>query len=165
MNKPDARARHEAAVARAAASLLEDTRYDRWRPTGRRRLLVLAATLSIILTCYTAWIGDVFLLLPAIMVSGGCWWILRKVVRGMADLPDEFVDERIRAVRNEHYLYAYRLLSGGACLVVLLMFMAADARQLAWQVEARHLEALFWAVLLSSLMLPSMLLAWSQREV
>ena len=154
-----------AAVRKAAASLIDDPRYDAWRSQGRRRALVSAAVLSIVITVAACLYGNPLLLLLPIIASACCWWLLRKVVRGMADLPDEFVDERMRAVRNEHYLYAYRILSALMLVVVLAMYMASDAGRLDWQPETAHVHALFWGLLLVSGMLPSMLLAWSQREV
>lgn len=165
MNTPEPQDKYQAAVAREAASLLDDPRYDAWRSQGRRRVLVIGAVASILATVAACLHDDPLIVLLAIVVSAGCWWLLRKAVRGFADLPDEFIDERIRAVRNEHYLYAYRILSALTLVVVLAMYMAADGSRLAWQPGAHHVHALFWAVLLASAMLPSMLLAWSQREV
>ncbi|NGP52745.1 hypothetical protein [Thioalkalivibrio sp. XN8] len=165
MTKPDPRDPRETAMARDAAAMLNDTRFDGWRAARRRRLLVVAAALAIALTVAAAWYGNNLLFLPALALAGGAWWLLRQVVRGMADLPDEFVDERIRSVRNEHYLYAYRALSGLVALATLAMYLAADATRVGWQPGADQLHALFWGVLLLAGMLPSMLLAWSQREV
>ena len=165
MNKPSKQDSYQAAVAREAASLLDDPRYDAWRSQGRRRALVIGAVVSILATVAACLHDDPVIVLLAIVIAAGCWWLLRKAVRGIADLPDEFVDERIRSVRNEHYLYAYRILSALTLVVVLAMYMAADAGRFAWQPAANHVHALFWAVLLLSAMLPSMLLAWSQREV
>jgi hypothetical protein len=165
MNKPSPDDKYQAAVAREAAAMLDDPRYEAWRSQGRRRKLVVGAALSILATVAACIHDNPVVVLLAIVVSAGCWWLLRKAVRGIADLPDEFVDERIRAVRNEHYLYAYRILSALVMTAVLVMYMAADGSRLAWQPGANHMHALFWAVLLSSAMLPSMLLAWSQREL
>ncbi len=162
MSKADMR---QAAIAQEARSMLFDSRYDSWRSAGRRRVLVIASVLAIVFTCIASVTDNPILLLPTLGVAGGCWWVLRKVVRGMADLPDDFIDERIQAVRNEHYLYAYRILCGVLCLVLIAFYMAADARQIQWQPGANHLHALFWGTLLSSAMLPSMLLAWTQREI
>jgi len=45
------------------------------------------------------------------------------------------------------------------------MWIAADATRLSWQPQAHHLESLFWAVFFTSVVLPSMLVAWTEREI
>lgn len=61
-------------------------------------------------------------LAPAI----GAVWLVRRLVRLMADLPDNLVDERVRAVRNQRYVEAYRLLSA---IIVTILFTLAPTRR------------------------------------
>jgi hypothetical protein len=165
MKNSDKKQSYQAAVAREAEKLLDDPRFDGWRSQSRRRALVIGAIISIAATIALCLYDNPALALIAIVISAGFWWVLRKVVRGFADLPDKFIDERIRAVRNEHYLFAYRILNALTLVVVLAMYMAVDGARIQWQIGSNHVHALFWAILLLSAMLPSMLLAWSQREV
>lgn len=152
-------------LAEDAERLQRDTRLDAWRTPSRRRGLVLASLAALAGVSALAWFDRSVALLVAIAVAVGLYVLLRRVVRGMADLPDAFVDERVRAMRNERYRTAYQLLSGAVMLLLLAGYMATDASRLTWQPEARHLHAAFWMVLGLSLALPSMLVAWGEREL
>jgi len=152
-------------VARHAQTLLRDTRFDWLRPLVRRRVLVAATA---------AWIPIVGIIclmdipvLPALaqLVGWGAWWVLQRVVRGMADLPEGYVDERMLAVRNAHYRTAYVLLMGLVTATTLALYIAVDSRNIQWQPQPRHMLALFSMVMLTGLMVPSMLVAWNEPEV
>ncbi len=164
MSRPDLDPRTQK-LAEDAERLQRDTRLDAWRTPGRRRTLVLASLVALAGVSALAWFDRSVALLVAIAVAVGLYVLLRRVVRGMADLPDAFVDERVRAMRNERYRYAYQVLSAVVMLLLLAGYMATDASRLTWQPEARHLHAAFWMVLGLSLALPSMLVAWGEREL
>ena len=164
MTRPDQGTRTRK-LADDANRLQRDTRLDAWRTPGRRRALVLATLAALAGVSVLAWLDRSVALLLAIAVAAGLYVLLRRVVRGMADLPDAFVDERVRAMRNERYRYAYQVLSAVVMLVLLAGYLATDASRLTWQPEARHLHAAFWLVLGLSLALPSMLVAWGEREL
>lgn len=152
-------------VARHAQVLLRDTRFDWLRPLARRRALVVVTA---------AWIPIVGMAclmdipaLPAVaqLLGWGAWWVLQRVVRGMADLPAGYVDERMLAVRNAHYRTAYVLLMGLVTVATLALYLAVDNRAMNWEPQPRHLLALFSVVMLTALLLPSMLVAWNEPEV
>lgn len=164
MTRPDLDPRTRQ-LAADAERLQRDTRLDAWRSPGRRRALVVAMLAALAGVAALAWTDRPVALLVGLAVAAGLYVLLRRVVRGMADLPDAFVDERVRVVRNERYRSAYQVLSAVAVVVLLAGYMATDASRLAWQPEARHLHAAFWSVLGLSLALPSMLMAWSEREL
>ncbi len=164
MSRPDLDPRTQK-LAEDAERLQRDTRLDAWRTPGRRRGLVLAGLAALAGVSALAWFDRSVALLVAIAVAVGLYVLLRRVVRGMADLPDAFVDERVRAMRNERYRTAYQLLSAVVMLLLLAGYLATDASRLTWQPEARHLHAAFWMVLGLSLALPSMLVAWGEREL
>lgn len=164
MSRPDLDPRTQK-LAEDAERLQRDTRLDAWRTPGRRRGLVLASLGALAGVSALAWFDRSVALLVAIAVAVGLYVLLRRVVRGMADLPDAFVDERVRAMRNERYRTAYQLLSAVVMLLLLAGYLATDASRLTWQPEARHLHAAFWLVLGLSLALPSMLVAWGEREL
>lgn len=152
-------------VAVHADALLSDTRYDWLRPRGRRRALVAASLLWIAVVAAACLTDRSVLVVLTLAPAAGAWWLLQRVVRGMADLPDAYVDERMRTVRNAHYRTAYTLISGLAVVVALGLYMLADASRVQFQPEARHLHALFWTIQLTALLLPSMLVAWNEPEV
>ena len=83
----------------------------------------------------------------------------------MADLPEAYVDERMRQVRDRHYRLAYITLAGLIAPVLLALYIAADARLVQWRPQPRHLHALFWVVQIVAMTLPSALVAWNEPEV
>ena len=73
-------------------------------------------------------------LAPAI----GAVWLVRRLERLMADLPHDLVDERVRAVRNQRCVEAYRLLSAITVAVLLVVYMGADAPRIARERRRAH---------------------------
>ncbi|TVR85041.1 MAG: hypothetical protein EA416_17770 [Trueperaceae bacterium] len=161
--RPDPK--HAAAVAAQAEGLLNDTRLDPWRSKRRRRAIVVAALAVFAAVATAAWFDRSVALLAALAVATLVTIALRRVVRGLADLPDAFVDERIRAMRNQRYLSAYRILSASLVAVLIVLYIAADGQRIGWDIAARHIHALFWSVFWVSFTLPSMLLAWNETEI
>lgn len=150
----------------SAEKYLSDARYNWLRPLSRRRLLVVVSTSVILAHSVALWFSaSAFLTLPLLAAGWVGYSLLKWAVRGMADLPDELIDERMREVRNRHYRLAYVTLSSTSVLVLLTMWIGADARRIGWQPESWHLEAVFWAFLFFSICLPSMYVAWSEPEV
>lgn len=152
-------------VALHADALLRDRRLDWLRPRGRRRAFVLATLASIVSVTIACLVDQSWLVVVMLVPAFGAWWGLQRVVRGIADLPDAYVDERMRQVRNGYYRKAYVLLAGLTAVVLLGLYLAVDARRVQLALQARHLHALFWAVELLALTLPSMLVAWNEPEV
>ncbi|MGV3519527.1 hypothetical protein [Luteitalea sp.] len=152
-------------VALHADALLRDRRLNWLRPRRRRRVLVGVALVSIAGVATACLIDRAWLVAVSLASAWGAWWLLQRVVRGMADLPDAYVDERMRQVRNAHYRTAYALLSGVTVLPLLVLYMAADAGRVQFVPQSRHLLALFWGVQLLALTLPSILVAWNEPEV
>jgi hypothetical protein len=149
-----------------AEKYLNDVRYDWLRPRGRRRALVLGATLVIAAHSVLLW-TEAPRLVTLVLMAGGwvSYSLLKWAVRGMADLPEDLIDERMNAVRDRQYRVAYTFLSAGMAAVLVVMWMAADATRIAWQPQAHHLESVFWAFLFFAMCLPSMLVAWTEREL
>jgi hypothetical protein len=162
---PNHRPTTDPRVAADARRAQTDTSLDALRTPGRRRLVVLVCLALIAVAVATAWGGSAVWTLVALAPAIGAVWLVRRLVRLMADLPDDLVDERVRAVRNQRYVEAYRLLSAITVAVLLVVFIGADAVRIDWVLEARHVHAMFWLVMLMSFALPSMLLAWSEREI
>lgn len=124
-----AREREDADLQRRVDRLQRDVRFQ-WLRTRGARLVLVAVTA---LLC----IG----VLPAFALGGGIigsvvaalawlgWWLLRVSVRLVADLPDRFLDERQRAVRDRAYLDAYRIFAsivGGLATIGLIAFTLAS---------------------------------------
>ena len=144
---------------------LNDERFAAWREPGRRRLLVGAWLLAVAVTTVAAWF-DWWAVLPLGMIAVlAAAFALRRVVRGMADLPDELLDERMTARRNRAYRLAYSTLAAVALLPPLALWLAADANRIDFTLEARHLGAVTWLTLGVALALPSAILALTEDEL
>ncbi len=92
--------RNEAAVAASAEKLMADTAYDRYR-TPRARVLLVVGYLALLVLIPVAYLAiNQFVGLLVVLVTAGVWSLLRVSVRTIADLPDEYLDERQLAVRN-----------------------------------------------------------------
>ena len=152
-------------VAAHADALLHDRRLDWLRPRRRRRALVVAALVSIGGVAAACLLDRPWLVQVSLVPVWGAWWVLQRVVRGMADLPDAYVDERMRQVRNAHYRTAYIVLVGVVSLALLVLYIATDARRVRYVPQPGLVLALFLGVPSLAAMLPSMLVAWNEPEV
>lgn len=150
---------------RVARRAMEDTRLDGLRTLARRRWLVLGWVLVTAASVAAILLDEPLVQLAAIAVGGGAVWLLRRVVRLVADLPDDFLDERQVATRDRVYRRAYSIVTSTVVAVVMVASIAWDAARIPFELAPVHLDALFWAVLLAALGTPSAVYAWTQREV
>jgi hypothetical protein len=147
------------------ARALGDTRWDSIRSAPRRRWLVVAWVAAVGGAVGGALSGRAILVVVAIAVLAAVVALLRLSVRNMADLPEEWVDERVVAVRNRAYWLAYVTLSSLVAFVALVAWIAADASRMAWQPTADQLHAFLWGIFGLAIGLPSAVLAWTEPEV
>jgi hypothetical protein len=91
--------------------------------------------------------------------------LLRVAVRSQADLPDEVLDERMRAERDRVYVGAFRL-------VTSVVFLGANAALIAVAFRDENatitfdynsVSAFYWTLLSLILGAPSLVLALSRR--
>lgn len=157
------RERQEADLERRVDRIQRDERLQALRTRGARLALVaITAMLCIgILPAYVQGGGVVGSIVTALAGLG--WWLLRISVRTVADLPDRFLDERQRTVRDRAYLDAYRIYAfaiGGLATIGLIAFTVAsenDALDVTITWEQGIGLTLFLLVLAS--VLPSMVVA------
>lgn len=160
--------RNAAAVAANADKLMADTAYDRYR-TRRARVLLVVGYLALLVLIPVAYLGiNQFVGLLVVLVTAGVWSLLRVSVRTIADLPDEYLDERQLAVRNASYVESYRYLGGAVALagtVGLIAFIVNGTELDTWDVTLTWEGAMssFWVFLGLALGLPSMVLALNDR--
>jgi hypothetical protein len=103
----------------------------------------------------------------AVTIAAGCsWWTLRVSTRTVAELPERFLDERQRAVRNRAYFFAYLILGWivGALLTVGLVGFVLVSENDAVTLTTTWDQALGLVLSLTLLisLLPSMVVAWSE---
>jgi hypothetical protein len=160
--------RNSAALAANAEKLMADTTFDRFR-TRRARLLLVGGFLTMLVLIPVAylWLGQLAGLIVVILTAG-VWGLLRVSVRTIADLPDDYLDERQLAVRNASYVESYRYLAGAVALAAtagLIAFVVKASEFDTWEVTLTWgaVIAAFWVFLGLALALPSIVLALNDR--
>jgi len=88
---------------------------------------------------------------------------LRISVRGIADAPDELLDERQIKIRDTSFRYAYY--GFGYIVLVLLLLMNLGPEVQLFQPEGNDGSYLIISMLFLSAALPSMILAWRERDI
>ena len=161
--KLSARERNERAVADMAETVMRDTRFD-WMRTRRARVSIVAVMIALLVAIPVAWMTlPALAALGVIALAAVVWWALRMSVRVVADLPDEYLDERQARVRDRAYLEAYRwfaaitLLAASAALV---WFVGTSENDLVTvDITWAGAMAVFWTFEGLALTLPSMVIA------
>lgn len=150
-----------------------DATADRLGRPARRGLVLVALLGYPILVA--AWIG-----LPAVGITGLPWLVvvtsiaavmtlagvlLYRFQRSLAQSPEDRLDERQVAVRDRAYLHSYRILSGGVLLGLLAAAIAPDLLDRPLSVSYETMQPLLWAAILYSIILPSAVVAWQERDL
>lgn len=171
----------EGVTEKGVKSLLneEDSKFRWLRSQRNRRVLVLVLALGLVLTSmgsYWPTIKSNLNLSPeagAIVVSVvaifvilsliGGYSFLRIAVRSIADAPDELLDERQIAVRNTSFRYAYFIL-GYIILGLMLLILFGPELKL-FSEEGEDGSFVFIAIFFACAALPSMVMAWRERDI
>ncbi len=88
---------------------------------------------------------------------------LRISVRGIADAPDELLDERQIKIRDTSFRYAYY--GFGYIVLVLLLLMNIGPEVKLFQPEGNDGSYLMISMIFLCAALPSMILAWRERDI
>jgi hypothetical protein len=88
---------------------------------------------------------------------------LRISVRGIADAPDELLDERQIKIRDTSFRYAYYAM--GYLIAGLLILVLSGPELKLFQPEGNDGSYLIISMLFLSASLPSMILAWRERDI
>jgi hypothetical protein len=157
----------------------ENSKYRWLRPQRNRRILVILMSLGLVLTSLGSYwptlktnlnlspgVGLVIYSVTAIFVifaTLGCYSFLRIAVRSIADAPDELLDERQIAVRNTSYRYAYFILCYILMGLMVLMFYGPELQM--FQPEGNDGSYVVIAALFATAALPSMVMAWREKDI
>jgi hypothetical protein len=98
-----------------------------------------------------------------IFLTLGAYSYLRVAVRGIADAPDELLDERQIQIRNTSYRYAYLAMGYIVLGLLLLMFFGPELEM--FQPEGNDGSYLAIAAIFAFAAAPSMILAWRERDI
>jgi amino acid transporter len=88
---------------------------------------------------------------------------LRISVRGIADAPDELLDERQIKIRDTSFRYAYYAM--GYLIAGLLILVLSGPELKLFEPEGNDGSFLIISMLFLSASLPSMILAWRERDI
>jgi magnesium-transporting ATPase (P-type) len=156
----------------------ENSKFKWLRSQRNRRVLVVLNILGIVLVS----LGSYFPVLKnlnlnteteivifsvtaifVIFLTLGAYSFLRVAVRGIADAPDELLDERQIQIRNTSYRYAYLAMGYIVLLLLLLMFFGPELQM--FQPEGNDGSYLAIATMFAFAAAPSMILAWRERDI
>jgi hypothetical protein len=171
----------EGVTEKGARALLteENSKFAWLRSQRNRRILVIIELLGIAMIALGSYYPNIkaslkltdavdlivfatAALLTVVMVLGG-YSFLRVAVRGIADAPDELLDERQIKIRNTSFRYAY--LAIGYLLIAVLMLMFFGPELQLFQAEGNDGSYLMIATLFAFATAPSMILAWREKDI
>jgi hypothetical protein len=98
-----------------------------------------------------------------IMLTLIAYSLLRVAVRGIADAPNELLDERQIQVRDSSYRHAYLAMGYIVLVLLLLMFFGPEVEM--FQPEGNDGSYLAIATFFAFGSLPSMFLAWREKDI
>jgi hypothetical protein len=107
-------------------------------------------------------IYSVTVIFVILAVVGG-YSLLRVSVRSIADAPDELLDERQIQVRDTSFRYAYYLMGYIVLALMLLMMFGPEVQM--FQPEGNDGSYLVIATLFAFSSMPSMVLAWREKDI
>jgi hypothetical protein len=157
----------------------EDSKFRWLRPQRNRRVLVLLMAFGLVLVSLGSYwptlktnlnlsdgtsvvVYSVTAIFVILAVVGG-YSLLRISVRSIADAPDELLDERQIQVRNTSIRYAYYAMGYVVLALFLLMFFGPELKM--FQPEGNDGSFLIIATLFAYASLPSMVMAWRERDI
>lgn len=165
--------------AKAASNIdqvMRDTKWDAIRTARAQKLLVALGALALVASPITFWFES--LLKPGIAILSVLpifliWWLLRISVRLVADAPDQYLDEFQIRQRDRTYLHSFRILAGiVSALAVSLMIVTiskdfstvGNVDYYRFDLTFSQVQAVIWAILGSTILVPNMVLAWNQSK-
>ncbi len=162
--------KNDEAVAARVEAIMADNRFAGLR-TRRARVALAVTMIALIAVIPLSWVlfGSIPGIL-AVVVGIVVWWLLRMSVRLIADLPEDYLDERQTALRNSVYVDAYRWFGGVVVLLAsagLLAFIVLGEDPDTWRVALSYngVMGIFWLLEAAALSIPSIVLALKDREL
>ena len=157
----------------------ENSNFGWLRPQRNRRILVILMAMGLILTAMGSYwptlktnlslsdgtsvvVYSVTAIFVIFVVLGG-YSLLRISVRSIADAPDELLDERQIQVRDTSIRFAYYAMGYAVLGLLSLMFFGPDLKL--FQAEGNDGSYLVIAALFAYASMPSMVMAWRERDI
>ena len=171
----------EGVTEKGVKSLLneENSKYRWLRPQRNRRILVVLMAVGLFSVAMGSYwptlktnlnlsdgtsvvVYSVTAIFVIFAVLGG-YSLLRISVRSIADAPDELLDERQIKVRNTSIRYAYYAMGYVVCGLLSLMMVGPELQM--FQPKGNDGSYLIIATLLAYASMPSMVMAWRERDI
>ena len=171
----------EGVTEKGVKSLLneENSKYRWLRPQRNRRILVALMAVGLISVAMGSYwptlktnlnlsdgtsvvVYSVTAIFVILVVLGG-YSLLRISVRSIADAPDELLDERQIQVRNTSIRYAYYAMGYVVLALLSLTFFGPELKM--FQAEGNDGSYLMIATLFAYGSMPSMVMAWRERDI
>jgi len=171
----------EGVTEKGVKALLNDENSNfRWlRPQRNRRVLVSLMIVGLIAVAMGSYwptlktnlnlsdgtsvvVYSVTAIFVIFAVLGG-YSLLRISVRSIADAPDELLDERQIQVRNTSIRYAYYAMGYVVLALLSLTFFGPELKL--FQAEGNDGSYLMIATLFAYASMPSMVMAWRERDI
>jgi hypothetical protein len=170
----------EGVTEQGVKSLLNDNSKFGWlRPQRNRRILVALMAVGLISVATGSYwptlktnlnlsdgtsvvVYSVTAIFVILAVLGG-YSFLRISVRSIADAPDELLDERQIQVRNTSIRYAYYAMGYVVLAILSLTFFGPELKL--FQAEGNDGSYLMIATLFAYASMPSMVMAWRERDI
>ena len=157
----------------------ENSKFRWLRPQRNRRVLVVLLAFGLLLTSLGSYwptfktnlnlsdgtsvvVYSVTAIFVIFAVLGG-YSLLRISVRSIADAPDELLDERQIKVRNTSIRYAYYAMGYVVLGLLSLMFFGPELQ--IFQPEGNDGSYLMIATVFTYASMPSMVMAWRERDI
>lgn len=166
----------EGATKKEIEGLLNNKGFNWLRTQKNRRIFVVLYAILLALLAsgsyykqFKAWFSQdslipLFVLIAVALLIITGFSLLRVSVRGIAEAPDELLDERQRAVRNSNYRYSYLLLGYVFIAFMLLLAIAPESRPFSTGEEG-DAGFVYISLLMTAASLPSMVMAWRERDI
>jgi CDP-diglyceride synthetase len=164
-----ARRLNEDKARRDVDAVMRDRRYDRLRTPTARRALVAAVVAGIATIAAVTLSVGMLAAQPVIVATIVVFMLLRVSVRAVADLPEQYLDERQLTLRYQVHQTAYCVLGLAAMLaagsgVVAYIAMTKDPGSDVVTLTDSHVNALFYVTTALVITLPTMMLALRDAE-
>jgi uncharacterized BrkB/YihY/UPF0761 family membrane protein len=138
----------EGTTKKEIEGLLNNKNFEWLRAQQNRRVLVVMHSI-------------VMIMVGLLVITG--FSLLRVSVRGIAEAPDELLDERQRSVRNSNYRYSYLILGYIVVGFMALLAVGPDVRP--FGENPGDAGFIYIALLMTMASLPSMVLAWREKDI
>ena len=166
----------EGTTKKEIEGLLNNKRFNWLRSQRNRRILVTFHAVLLTLVAsgsyykqFKEWFGGdslipLLVLIAISLLSLSGFSLLRVSVRGIAEAPDELLDERQKAVRNSNYRYSYLFLGYVVIAFLIVLSIGPETRPFAVG-ERGDAGFVYISLLFTMASLPSMVMAWRERDI